>query len=44
MGGWLLPRTCPEISPSVLSADFSKLEDECRALEDAGADRIHWDV
>jgi len=33
-----------QISPSVLSADFSKLGDECRALEDAGADRIHWDV
>ena len=33
-----------QISPSVLSADFSKLGDECRALADAGADRIHWDV
>jgi ribulose-phosphate 3-epimerase len=33
-----------QISPSVLSADFTKLGDECRALEDAGADRIHWDV
>jgi ribulose-phosphate 3-epimerase len=32
------------ISPSVLSADFSKLGDECRALTDAGADGIHWDV
>lgn len=33
-----------QISPSVLSADFSKLGDECRALTDAGADWIHWDV
>ncbi|MDH4168377.1 MAG: ribulose-phosphate 3-epimerase [Acidimicrobiia bacterium] len=32
------------ISPSVLSADFAKLGDECLALEKAGADRIHWDV
>ncbi len=32
------------IAPSVLPADFSKLGDECRALADAGVDRIHWDV
>ena len=32
------------IAPSVLPADFSKLGDECRALRDAGVDRIHWDV
>lgn len=32
------------IAPSVLPADFSKLGDECRALQDAGVDRIHWDV
>jgi len=32
------------IAPSVLPADFSKLGDECKALEDAGVDRIHWDV
>ncbi|MEZ5204375.1 MAG: ribulose-phosphate 3-epimerase [Acidimicrobiales bacterium] len=32
------------IAPSVLPADFSKLGDECRALEDAGVDRIQWDV
>ena len=30
--------------PSVLPADFSKLGDECRALEDAGVDRIQWDI
>ncbi len=33
-----------QIAPSVLPADFSKLGDEIRALEAAGADRIHWDV
>lgn len=33
-----------EIVPSVLPADFSKLGDECRSLEDAGVDRIQWDI
>jgi len=33
-----------EIAPSVLPADFSRLGDECLALEDAGVDRIQWDV
>lgn len=33
-----------EISPSVLPADFARLGDECVALEQAGCDRIHWDV
>lgn len=32
------------IAPSVLPADFSRLGDECRALEDAGVDRIQFDV
>ncbi len=32
------------IAPSVLPADFSRLGDECIALEKAGVDRIHWDV
>ncbi len=32
------------IAPSILSADFSKLGDELRALEQAGADYIHIDV
>ena len=32
------------IAPSVLPADFSKLGEECKALEDAGVDRIQWDV
>ena len=33
-----------KISPSILSADFSKLGDEIQALEKAGADLIHIDV
>ena len=32
------------ITPSVLPADFSRLGDECVALEAAGVDRIQWDV
>ncbi len=36
--------TAPLIVPSVLAADFSRLGEECRALEAAGADRIQWDV
>jgi ribulose-phosphate 3-epimerase len=32
------------IAPSVLPADFSRLGEECRALEEAGVDRIQWDV
>ena len=32
------------IAPSVLPADFSRLGDECIALEKAGVDRILWDV
>ena len=33
-----------KISPSILSADFSRLGDEIIALEKAGADYIHIDV
>ena len=33
-----------KISPSILSADFSKLGEEIMALEKAGADYIHIDV
>ncbi len=33
-----------KIAPSILSADFSKLGDEVKAVEDAGADWIHIDV
>lgn len=32
------------IAPSVLPADFSRLGEECAALEEAGVDRIQWDV
>lgn len=33
-----------KISPSILSADFTKLKEELKALEDAGADYVHVDV
>ena len=33
-----------KISPSILSADFSKLGEEVIALERAGADYIHIDL
>ena len=33
-----------QISPSILSADFSQLGSEIKRLEDAGADMIHVDV
>lgn len=32
------------VSPSILSADFSRLGDEVRAIDEAGADWIHVDV
>ncbi len=33
-----------QIAPSVLPADFSRLGEVCQTLEEAGVDRIHWDV
>lgn len=33
-----------QISPSLLAADFSKLGEEVKHLEKAGADRLHLDV
>ena len=33
-----------KVAPSILSADFSKLGQEVRAVEEAGADLIHIDV
>lgn len=38
----LLPTTL--IVPSILPADFSRLGEECQALERAGVDRIQFDV
>lgn len=32
------------VSPSILSADFSKLGDEVRAIDEAGCDWVHVDV
>ncbi len=34
----------PWIAPSILSADFSRLGEEVRAVLDAGADLVHFDV
>ena len=36
--------TSPLISPSILSADFARLGEEVRAIDEAGADWIHVDV
>ncbi len=33
-----------KISPSILSADFTRIADELKAIEDAGADYVHIDV
>jgi ribulose-phosphate 3-epimerase len=33
-----------EIAPSVLPADFARLGEEVAALQEAGVDRIQWDV
>jgi ribulose-phosphate 3-epimerase len=33
-----------KISPSILAADFSKLGEEIRAIDEAGADMVHLDV
>ncbi len=32
------------ISPSILSADFARLADEIKAVEEAGADMLHLDI
>jgi ribulose-phosphate 3-epimerase len=40
MGG----NTLKKIAPSILSADFSRLREELKAVETAGADVIHVDV
>ena len=33
-----------KIAPSILSADFSKMGEEVRSLEESGADMVHCDV
>jgi pentose-5-phosphate-3-epimerase len=33
-----------KIAPSVLSADFARLADSIKAVEEAGADLIHLDI
>ena len=39
----VMPRTY-RIAPSILSADFARLGEEVRAVVDAGADFVHFDV
>jgi ribulose-phosphate 3-epimerase len=39
-----IPGKRPRIAPSVLSADFSRLGDEVRRVEEGGADLLHLDV
>src|SRR3954449_13576179 len=34
----------PLVAPSILSADFARLGEEVRAVDEAGADWIHLDV
>ncbi|MDP7008845.1 MAG: ribulose-phosphate 3-epimerase [Phycisphaerales bacterium] len=38
------PTTLPLIAPSILSADFANLGDECKAVLEGGADLLHLDV
>ncbi len=38
------PDVTPLIAPSILSADFARLGDDVRAVLDAGADIVHFDV
>jgi ribulose-phosphate 3-epimerase len=39
-----MSKTRIQILPSILSADFRRLEREVKAAQDAGADRIHCDI
>lgn len=39
-----MPQQKTRIAPSILSADFSRLGEEVRAIEAAGADWVHVDV
>lgn len=38
------PPRLPLIAPSILSADFARMGDECRGVLDMGADLLHLDV
>jgi len=40
----VFPSERPLIAPSFLSCDFSRIADEVRAMENAGADLLHLDV
>lgn len=40
----MLNRSSVLVAPSLLSADFSKLGEEIKAVEEAGADLLHLDV
>ena len=44
VNSWVMARTRPIISPSILAADFARLGEEARAVEAAGADWLHVDV
>lgn len=33
-----------QLSPSILAADFTRLGEQCKAVLDAGADMLHFDV
>ena len=39
-----MPASIPLIAPSILSADFARLGEEIRSIDEAGADWIHVDV
>ena len=39
-----MTHTTPILSPSLLSSDFGKLQNELEALEQAGLKWVHWDV
>ncbi|HYG25785.1 MAG TPA: ribulose-phosphate 3-epimerase [Caulobacteraceae bacterium] len=39
-----MPAPMTIIAPSILASDFSRLGEECRAIEAAGADWVHVDV
>jgi len=38
------PPARPLVAPSILSADFGRIAEECRTVLDAGADLLHLDV